>query len=96
MRASFTLVLGLILLVAPAAALAKEISRELAVDGWTCEGCAARTEKVVRALKGVKDAKANLDKKLVAVTYDDAQTGPDAIRAAITKAGFSCPLPKSK
>ncbi len=89
-------VLALLLLGAPAAALAADVSQDFPVKGWSCEGCCARTEDAVKAVKGVKSVKASYEKKLVAVTFDDAATSADAIRAAIEKAGFGCPLPKRK
>lgn len=94
MKASLGFALALAFLAAPAVAMAMDVSQDFPVKGWCCADCTPRTEKSVAAVKGVKSAKANYEKKILAVTFDDAQTGPDAIAAAIEKSGFSCPLKK--
>lgn len=88
--------LALILCGAASNALAKEASQDFPVQGWSCPNCCGRTEKAVLEVKGVTAAKADFEKKQIAVTYDDTLATPDQIRSAIEKAGHSCPLPKKK
>ena len=96
MRSLVSALLALLLLAAPAASLAADVTQDFPVKGWSCEGCSARTASAVKAVKVVRTAKADFARKLVAVAFDDAQTSADAIRAAIEKAGFGCPLPQKK
>ena len=69
----------------PATASAKEVTWALDYTGWHCARCGGRIEASVEKLKGVKSATATLDR--VTVTFDDAKTNLDAIKAAITGAG---------
>lgn len=61
----------------------------LKVAGMACGACAARVEKVARKIPGVTGAKASQSKGVAEITYDPAQTTPDAIAKAISqKSGF--------
>lgn len=53
-----------------------------------CEDCKERIENKLNFLKGVKSAALDLTTKEVTVVYDPAKTNPEAIRTAITKAGY--------
>lgn len=79
---------GLLLLAgvafAPTSASAAEVTSEIRVSGWVCGGCIGRTEKALSDVKGVKDVDADLDAKVVTVTYDDQITSLAAIEEAIT------------
>jgi len=62
-------------------------SVELAISGMTCAACAARLEKVLNRLPGV-EANVNFATERAGVRYQPALSGPDAIKAAVARAGF--------
>lgn len=96
MRGIVSTLLSLSLLVTVGTASAAVVTKDFQVKGWACEGCCGRTEKAIKEVHGVTAVRADYAKKLVTVTFDDAKANADKIRAAIEKAGFSCPLPKRK
>jgi len=65
------------------AAFATEVTQTLEVSGWHCKGCSGKTEAAVKKVNGVKDVKADLDKKTVTVTFDDAATKKSDIEEAV-------------
>ena len=64
-------------------------SIELTVTGMKCGGCETNVKNKLGALEGVISVNASSKEKKVNVEYDAAKTDPDAIKAAITEAGFS-------
>ena len=88
---------------AMAAALAKagyparEVTVVLGVEGMTCAACTGRVERVLNAQPGVKDAVANLALRRATVTLFEGGASPDALAAAVTKAGYAAsPLEEAK
>lgn len=69
---------------APVPASAAEVTSEIRVSGWVCGGCIGRTEKALSDVKGVKEVNADLEAKVVTVTYDDDVTTLAAIEEKIT------------
>jgi Cu+-exporting ATPase len=68
---------------------------ELAVDGMTCASCAAGVERVLRAQRGVAEARVEFMTGRATVKADPS-TDPDALAAAVTAAGYPArPLPGS-
>jgi heavy metal translocating P-type ATPase len=65
--------------------LAKE---KFIVTGMSCAACAARIEKTVSAVAGVKSASVNLLKNSLEAVFDDSQTAAPIIIEAVTKAGY--------
>ena len=62
----------------------------LSVDGMMCSHCAAKVEKGLKALKGVKDVKVDLaEKKVEAVVVDKA---PSELVNAVNALGFSASI----
>lgn len=53
-----------------------------------CEMCKKKIEKKVIAVKGVKNAVLDLKTKIVKVKYDAQKTQVNAIKMAITQAGY--------
>ena len=70
------------------AAQAAEQTLTLKVEGWHSKGDAYKTERAVRAVKGVRSASADPAKDQLTVTYDDAAASPAAIEKAISEAGY--------
>jgi copper ion binding protein len=60
----------------------------LKVNGMSCSHCEAAVAKASESVDGVKKAKADLKKGCVTVEFDSAKAQPDAIKAAITEAGY--------
>lgn len=60
----------------------------LPVKGMTCMGCVAGVKRVLGAMPGVGSAEVSLEKAQAEVTYDPGRTGPEALKAAITDAGY--------
>src|SRR4051812_23863302 len=61
---------------------------ELTVTGMTCASCVTRVERRLKKVPGVADAAVNLATEHATVTYDPAQTNPDALVAAVEAAGY--------
>jgi copper chaperone CopZ len=60
-----------------------------AVEGMTCEGCAALVVKAVKAVPGVLSVKVDYDRKRAAVTSEACcKTPVDAILQALDKVGY--------
>ncbi len=60
----------------------------LPVKGMTCMGCVASVKRVLGAVPGVGSAEVSLEKAQAAISYDPGKTGVDALKAAITDAGY--------
>lgn len=61
------------------------------VNGMHCENCKTAVEKAVNAVKGVKNAKVDLDKKEVSWDLDDPSQMPyalDIVMGAIHDLGY--------
>ena len=66
----------------------KAANTVISVDGMHCVKCAAKVENALKALDGVKKAKANLEEKNVTVAFDSSKVTVDAMKAAINAVGF--------
>jgi Cu+-exporting ATPase len=64
-----------------------DVRAELAIEGMTCAGCAARVEKTLNGLDGVT-ATVNLATERASVDFDPALTTPVVLIAAIEGAGY--------
>ena len=63
----------------------KEQKTVLKVEGMMCEHCAARVEKALSAVAGVKKVKVDLAAKTATVT---GNAGIETLKAAVTEAGY--------
>ena len=61
---------------------------DLRIQGMTCAACAQASERAVRKLGGVAEASVNYATERLTVSFDDAATGVDDIKAAVAKAGY--------
>jgi Cu+-exporting ATPase len=79
---------------APADAAPVEAARatELAIGGMTCASCALRVEKALAKVPGVTRASVNLATETASVDLNDATSSPDALIAAVKKAGYDATL----
>lgn len=62
------------------------MKKEIKIDGMHCEHCAAKVEKALASLDGVKKVKVKLEKGLAKL---DGDVSDDAIRTAVSEAGFT-------
>jgi copper chaperone len=58
------------------------------VKGMTCMGCVSSVKRVLDNMAGVTQAEVSLEKAQAAVTYDSGKTSLQAIKTAITDAGY--------
>jgi copper chaperone CopZ len=61
---------------------------DLKISGMTTAGAAQALIVALTAVPGVAKADVSLMKKRARITYDPAQTGVEAFRAAILRAGY--------
>ena len=65
------------------------IRLDLSVEGMTCASCVKRVEKVLSAVPGVQSASVNLATERAQVSYDPGSATPDALVAAVGRAGYT-------
>jgi len=68
----------------------------LRISGMSCAACAARIEKGINKLTGVKGASVNLAAEKASVTYDPAAIGVGAIVQKITGSGYGVVADKAE
>ena len=61
--------------------------RTFGVSGMKCPHCKANVENAIKALDGVSEAEASVEKAQVTVVYDAAKVSTDAIRQAVDASG---------
>ena len=66
------------------------------VTGMTCGGCCIPVEAVVKKLDGVVDAKADYEKGLATVTYENDKVSVKKIVEAINTTSFKASLPEKQ
>jgi Cu+-exporting ATPase len=63
--------------------------RSLQIEGMTCASCAARVEKALARVPGVRSASVNLATEKAQVRLAGRDVGVDALVAAVQKAGYA-------
>ena len=63
----------------------------LSVTGMTCKGCESSVKRVLEAIPGVLSADVSLERKQALVRFDPSRTGVEAMKAAISEAGYEVP-----
>ncbi|MBI5427815.1 MAG: heavy-metal-associated domain-containing protein [Nitrospinae bacterium] len=63
-------------------------NKKFKVEGMSCNHCVETIRKAVGALAGVRNVSADLEKKEVAVDYDERRTDLERVCATINEAGF--------
>ena len=61
---------------------------ELKVEGMTCGGCVKSVTRVLTGIPGVASADVSLEEGRARVAYDPAQTGAEALKQAVERAGY--------
>jgi copper chaperone len=58
------------------------------VKGMTCMGCVSSVKRVLGNLPGVTQAEVSLEQAQATVTYDPGKASLEALKTAITDAGY--------
>ena len=69
------------------------MKQKFEVSGMTCTACSAHVEKAVCRVPGVQKVNVSLMTNSMQVDYDQTQTSPDAIIAAVESGGYGASLP---
>ena len=88
---SVSAILGAIFL-SSTVAFAGEQTVKLSVPGMNCASCPFMVEVVISDVEGVKTVETTLKDRTATVTFDDAETSVDAIRAATAGIGYASTL----
>ena len=64
---------------------------QMKIQGMTCAACATAVEKAVRKVPGVSEAGVNFTTEKLQVSFDEAKTDRETIKAAVKKAGYEVP-----
>jgi copper chaperone CopZ len=67
---------------------ASDKSVEIQCSGMTCTGCESTIKSKVKKIEGVKDVMADYNTNVVKASYDPVKTNVEAIKEAITDAGY--------
>lgn len=86
------LITALVFIGVAEAPLAASQTVVLEVPGMTCVACPVTVKKALSKVAGVTQVETDLDKKEVAVTFDDTRTTPKALARATTDAGYPSKL----
>ena len=62
--------------------------KTLKIQGMTCNHCAMRVAKALKAVPGVQDANVDLAKSEAAVAYDEASVTAEKLATAVVEAGY--------
>jgi Cu2+-exporting ATPase len=65
----------------------------LPVAGFDSAGCAVAIEKRLASVQGIEHAQASYVTRSVTITYDEALTDVDTLRALVADCGFACGAP---
>jgi|SRR4030095_4732038 len=68
--------------------LASDKSVEIQCSGMTCTGCESTIKSKVKKIDGVKEVMADHNTNVVKASFDPAKTNIEAIKEAITDAGY--------
>jgi copper chaperone len=61
---------------------------ELRIKGMTCGGCVKSVTRVLTAVAGVASADVSLAEGRARVTFDPGQTGIEALKQVVVRAGY--------
>lgn len=78
------------------ASLAASQTIVLEVPGMTCAACPVTVKKALSEVAGVAQVETALDKKEVAVTFDDTKTTAKALTKVTADAGYPSTLQEGK
>ncbi|TQD25011.1 heavy-metal-associated domain-containing protein [Methanolobus vulcani] len=64
-------------------------TEDIKIEGMMCGHCQANVEKAIGAIEGISEVKVDLAAKQATVTFDPDVASLDAIKAAVTDAGYT-------
>jgi len=73
---------------------AKTMQVKLAVSGMSCAACAAKVQKALASVPGVKQAQVDLGKQQAVVAVEAAKCDEQALVKAVEKAGYGAKVMK--
>lgn len=59
------------------------------IAGMSCGGCTSKVTNALKAMPGVSDVNVSLSAGEATVQYDEQQTSPEQLKAAVMDAGYS-------
>jgi copper chaperone len=86
MRKSFLVFLMSIFIIGSVSATNKVV--KLRTENMKCGCCSGKIKNAVSALDGVSDFSADLEKRIVTISYDDAKVNADKLKETITALKF--------
>lgn len=63
-------------------------TKEIEIDGMTCDNCVRTIEKALRGVLGVKDVRVNRGTRLATVTFDTTKTNIPALHDVLLSHGY--------
>jgi copper chaperone CopZ len=63
-------------------------TRQIAIEGMTCDNCVRTVEKALRGQRGVKNVEVDRENAVATVTFDSSQTDIPALHDALLKSGY--------
>ena len=63
-------------------------TKQIAIEGMTCDSCVRTIEKALRRIHGVKDLRVDRASAIATVTFDHKQTNLPEMHDAILRAGY--------
>lgn len=64
------------------------MTRQIAIEGMTCEKCVEKVDKALRGKNGVKTVQVDRQNAVATVTFDSSQTDIPALHDALLAAGY--------
>ena len=64
------------------------VTKQIAIEGMTCDKCVQTVEKALRGNDGVKEVQVDRGNALATVTFDTTKTDIPALHDALLKAGY--------
>lgn len=61
---------------------------KIGIEGMHCAACVSRVEQALNKAPGVSQATVNLATEQAAVTYNEKETSPEAIKQVVTESGY--------
>lgn len=63
-------------------------TKQIAIEGMTCDNCVRTIERALRKITGVKEMSIDQQNAVATITFDHRETNIPAIHDAILKAGY--------
>jgi copper chaperone len=64
------------------------VTKQIAIEGMTCDGCVRTVDKALRGQRGVKEVRVDRNSAMATVTYDSGETDIPELHDTLLKAGY--------